>query len=248
MFLLQLACSVSAFLFVTRTLNKNSDNSSKADEETKIVTGVFAAMLVLLNFFAAKMFLPVLLVLCGTWMVAWQAVIRWLVIRSQSRFPEMHHILDDVHANMISGQSFRLAWQSMCERQRPNAQKKLLRYLQDVTFSQHEARNLKSREDNLLFELIRIDREPHRARQRVAELRERFFLQYRFRRRSRQMTLQVRMQAWVIGSLFVGLFALQVWERGWSRNLILAAMPAAALFVGGLIGVAVMCRRFRWNI
>jgi hypothetical protein len=95
-------------------------------------------------------------------------------------------------------------------------------------------------------ELGRIERSQSKCADQLRALRKQIKTLQDFRRKSGQVTMQIRMQAAVSALLYVALLLFMTTQFGFygNRGLILAS---GALFSGGLVTVFVIGRRNRWN-
>ncbi len=98
----------------------------------------------------------------------------------------------------------------------------------------------------LFEELMRIEKSQSKCADQLRALRKRVKTIEDFRRRSGQVTMQIRMQAAISALLYLGLLAFMISQFGFFayRGLILLS---GSLFLSGLVTVFVIGRRVRWN-
>jgi hypothetical protein len=98
----------------------------------------------------------------------------------------------------------------------------------------------------LYEELCRIEKSQSKCVDQLRALRKQIKMMEDFRRRSGQVSMQIRMQASVSAVLYVGLLLFMITQFGFFeyRGLILTS---GVLFFGGLVTVFVIGRRSQWN-
>ena len=213
----------------------------------KIVTAVFCSVVffVALNIFERhSTFVTCLAILasCGFAVIA--TSLTRFQIKSRKKFVPMHQVFEEVLGLMTAGQSFRTAWLQMCQTLSAPQRQHYEKLLEHVAFSQQNYRDRSKLDQKLLSEIERIDQEPHLARQRVCEVRDRLQMIHSFRRRSRQLTLQVRMQAWILATFFAALVFVQIGTRPWTPFLAKCLFMSLGLFGFGFFLLLRAPRRF----
>jgi hypothetical protein len=155
-------------------------------------------------------------------------------------------IIDQLVLGVQSGHSLRSSLHSLAA-----AEASLLRVsLQNLVHAivvENSSAGLKSPQLMTLFdELSRIERSQSKCAEQLKAFRRHLKTLEDFRRRSGQVSLQIRMQALVSAALFAGLLLFMITQFGFSayRGLILTS---TALFLTGLVTVFVIGKRAKWN-
>lgn len=100
--------------------------------------------------------------------------------------------------------------------------------------------------DVLMTEFIEIDRSSTKVVDQVRAFRRQVKTEEDFRRRSGQILEQVRMQAIIVTSMYVGLLVFVSLNFGFYKNLNLILFTAS-LFVGGLYWIFSVGRKMKWK-
>lgn len=100
---------------------------------------------------------------------------------------------------------------------------------------------------DLQMELLEIDRSNNRVVEQVRSLRRQLKMREDFRRRSGQVTQQIKMQAIIVTVLYLGLLAFVIAQFGGREhaNLLLFSN---GIFFCGLITVFQIGRRMKWKV
>jgi phosphatidylserine synthase len=155
-------------------------------------------------------------------------------------------IVDQLLLGVQSGHSLRSSLHAMAA-----GESSLLRIpLQNLVHAiavESSSSGLSSAKLRVLFEeLSRIERSQSKCGEQLKAFRRHLKTLEDFRRRSGQISLQIRMQAVVSAVLYVALLAFIVTQFGFfqHRGLILIS---AMLFLSGLVTVFVIGKRAKWN-
>lgn len=155
-------------------------------------------------------------------------------------------ILDHLILNVQSGQSLRVSL-DMLARQESSLLRVSLENLSHAIIYETSAANLQSEAlKNIFSELSRIERSQSKCADQLRAWRKNLKTMDDFRRRSGQVTLQIRMQAAISAVLYVALLLFVVTQFGFKphRGLILMS---GALFFGGVVTVFVIGRKMKWK-
>ena len=156
-------------------------------------------------------------------------------------------LLDSVILGLQSGKSFRLSLQSAVDMQSGWVRLQLMELFESI----YVAKNVIAMKSPLLkdfqAELAEIDRSQVRCVEQVRALRRHLKMQEDFRRRSGQVTQQIKMQAIIVTVLFCGLLSFVILQFGFKQNQTLI-LTSALVFISGLIGIFLMGRRLKWKV
>jgi hypothetical protein len=155
-------------------------------------------------------------------------------------------ILDHLVLGVQSGQSLRTSLQVLSARESSLLRIPMQNLVHAVTLENSSASLESPTLKKLYEELSRIEKSQSKFAEQLRALRRQTKTLKDFRRRSGQVTMQIRMQALVSAVLYVALLVFIIAQFGFfeNRRLILAS---ALLFFGGLVTVFVIGRRNRWN-
>lgn len=154
--------------------------------------------------------------------------------------------LDQLVLGVQSGQSLRTSLQSLSAGESSLLRIPLQNFVHALTF-ENSANGLRSNTLRSLFgEMNRIEKSQSKCADQLRAMRKQIKTMKDFRRRSGQVTMQIRMQAAVSAVLYLALLFFMITQFGFypNRRIILAS---AILFGAGLVTVFVIGRRNRWN-
>ena len=120
---------------------------------------------------------------------------------------------------MKSGKAFQLSMIETVNESDPRDRMKLGEIASVVAFSQQKVEVTSDpfiRE--VILELVKVDRTPHSAIQRLSVFRDRLDLESDFRHKSGQALAQVRAQSLVMSGLYIAVFILVVTRFGWKKK------------------------------
>lgn len=155
-------------------------------------------------------------------------------------------VLDQLILGVQSGQSLRASLGSLSQQESILLRVSLENMVHAIVFEE-SSKNLRSPALRALFEdLKQIEKSQAKCADQLRALRRNLKIMEDFRRRSGQVSLQIRMQAGISAALFVGLLLFTVLQFGFFqyRSLILTSIT---LFFAGLVTVFVIGRRMRWT-
>lgn len=212
---------------------------------TKIGTAYLFCELLAVIFLPAPGFVTISLILHSFLWLAQQTLTHWRVHRFQRKFLL---ILDQVILGMSSGLSFRQSFESAKNRMEPIVQQQLAEIMGHVAFSQQKSSSQTNEFlRDLIEELTLVDQQPHRALQRLQTLRRKLKMEQNFRRRSGQVTQQLRAQAIILSGMYAFLLIFVSQQIGLSRYLNLTLI-SLMLFSLGLLFILNIGKRFRWKV
>jgi len=168
--------------------------------------------------------------------------------RYQEKLIHAHtlRLLDHLILNVQTGQSLRVSLMSL-SRQEPSLLRVSWQNLAHALVVENSSSSLKSPTLRYLFdELSRIDKSQSKCADQLRSFRRNLKTLEDFRRRSGQVSLQIRMQGAISTLLFIGLLLFMVTQFGFyqHRSLILVA---GSLFFTGVVTVFVIGRRLQWT-
>lgn len=95
--------------------------------------------------------------------------------------------------------------------------------------------------------MFAIDRSNSRNIERVVACRNHYKMFQNFRRRSGQITAQIKMQAIIVTFLFLGLLGFVIAQFGY-RDHLSTIVAASFFFVIGLVSIFFIGRRMKWKV
>ena len=129
-------------------------------------------------------------------------------------------LLDSVILGLQSGKSFRISLHTAIENQSGWRRNQLREIYNSLVTAENVIAVKSSLLKDLQTELGEIDRSQNRTVDQVKALRRHLKLQENFRRRSGQVTQQIKMQAIIVTALFVALLRLSRKPRCTSRDAV----------------------------
>lgn len=172
-------------------------------------------------------------------------ILRIFLIKELSR--ALIPLLDQVIMGLQTGNSFRVSLRAAIENQ-GGWKRNQLREVYESVVSTDRTSDLKSAVlKDFLLEMIEIDASQSRSVDQVRALRRQLKMQEDFRRRSGQVTQQIKMQAIIVTALFLALLTFIIGQFGYvaHRNLIFGSV---SIFIVGLIWIFAIGRRMKWKI
>ncbi|MNT27442.1 hypothetical protein D3C72_1630730 [compost metagenome] len=155
--------------------------------------------------------------------------------------------LDAVILGLQAGQSFRSSLHAAIESQSGWIRNQLRDLYNSVVMSD-EVIDLKSALlADLREEFREIDRSQMKCADQLRALRRQLKMREDFRRRSGQVTQQIKAQAIIVTALFCALAGFVIAQFGWKEHAKLILL-SSAVFILGLIWIFLMGRRFKWNV
>ena len=156
-------------------------------------------------------------------------------------------LLDSVSLGLQTGKSFRLALFSAIENQQGWQRNQLREIYNSISSSESIPSIRCPMIKDLQAELVEIDRSQNRIIDQVRALRRHLKIQENFRRRSGQVTQQIKMQAIIVTGLFAALLIFVIKQFGFVQNKNLIFL-SVIIFLIGLIWIFSVGRRMKWKV
>ncbi|KHD88023.1 MAG: hypothetical protein OM95_10880 [Bdellovibrio sp. ArHS] len=156
-------------------------------------------------------------------------------------------LLDGVILGLQTGKSFRSSLYAAIENQSGWRRHQLMELYQSLAMSENVIAMKSALLQDFRDDLQEIDRSQSRCIEQVKALRRDLKMHEDFRRRSGQVTQQIKMQAIIVTALYVALFLFVIMQFGFKehKNLILTSF---LIFFGGLVWIFVAGRRMKWKV
>lgn len=156
--------------------------------------------------------------------------------------------LNNILLQMKGGNSFRRAFQLANQSNKGIFCEKFKQIYDFVVFSQHINANshpifLKE----VIYELKQVDSHPHKAIQRLTNLRRKHLILEKFRQKSGQVLRQIRIQSLILTGLYFALLTFVSVNYGFKKHLLVISL-SFLIFVLGLVGVFAFGRKIKWKI
>ncbi len=156
-------------------------------------------------------------------------------------------LLDCVILGLQTGKSFRVALHAAIETQSGWIRHQLLEVFESLTMSENVIAAKAALIKDFQQEILEIDRSPSRCLEQVRSLRRQYKMQEDFRRRSGQITQQIKMQAIIVTALFLALLIFVIAQFGFNQHRFLILL-SSLIFFAGLIWVFFVGRRMKWKV
>lgn len=156
-------------------------------------------------------------------------------------------LLDSVILGLQSGKSFRFSLNTAIENQRGWMRNQMREIYNSITTSEVHIATKSALLKDLQQELMEIDRSQNRCLDQVKALRRHLKLQENFRRRSGQVTQQIKMQAIIVTALYFALLGFVFVQFGFMEHRFLI-LSSAFLFISGLFIIFSVGRRMKWKV
>lgn len=172
-------------------------------------------------------------------------ILRYFLMRRLSS--ALIPLLDSVILGLQSGKSFRISLHAAIENQSGWRRNQLREIYNSLVTAENVIAVKSALLKDLQAELAEIDRSQNRVVDQVKALRRHLKIQENFRRRSGQVTQQIKMQAIIVTALFLALLSFVITQFGFSehRFLILASV---LIFVVGLFWIFNVGRSMKWKV
>jgi hypothetical protein len=174
-----------------------------------------------------------------------------IVIRHQREKNFRSHFLEYLERVILfvrGGKSFRQALTSANQDNEAFTQQRMEKVLEFVFFSQHSNVIESDRfTQEIIKELVSIDRSSHRSLERLSLLRRNLKLESDFRRKAEQVLRRIKWQSYIFTGLYLALVLFML--TSFSIKDILNELLLSALFFGvGLVWIIFSGRTIKWNI
>lgn len=155
--------------------------------------------------------------------------------------------LDGVILSLQTGKSFRTSLRVAAELQEGWVHIRLREVVESLTVSENVIAMKSALIKDFRAELMEIDQSQTRCLEQVQALRRQLKMQEDFRRRSGQVTQQLKMQAIIVTALYLGLLIFVIVQFGFlkHRSLIFLSL---FFFITGLFWIFLMGRRMKWKV
>lgn len=156
-------------------------------------------------------------------------------------------LLDMVLLGLQSGKSFRAALRFAVENQRGWMRHQFMEIYESLMLAENVIVMKSALLEDLRRELAEIDRSKNRTIDQLRALRREIKMLQNFRRRSGQVSQQIKMQAIIVTVLFLSLNLFVIRQFGFAenKNLILGS---SLVFGIGLGAIFWMGRSFKWKV
>ncbi|MGZ3774903.1 MAG: hypothetical protein ACXVCY_01080 [Pseudobdellovibrionaceae bacterium] len=155
--------------------------------------------------------------------------------------------LDSVILGLQTGKSFRLSLIAATETQSGWVHHQVKEVVESLQMSENVTAMKTALLKDFQKELTEIDRSQTRCVDQVKALRRELKMHEDFRRRSGQVTQQIKMQAIIVTALYIALLAFVITQFGFNehRHLILMSF---LIFLAGLLWIFSVGRRMKWKV
>lgn len=155
--------------------------------------------------------------------------------------------LDCVILNLQAGKSFRFSLQLSVEMQSGWVRHQLAEVCESLQMSKNVIAMKSALLKDLRDELVEIDQSQVRCVEQVRALRRSLKMQEGFRRRSGQVTQQIKMQAIIVTLLFFMLLGFVIMQFGFKAHSTWIFL-SSIIFLIGLTWIFLMGRRMKWTV
>ncbi len=244
---INLLLSVFGFVVVTRTLMICADEFALTKQNTTMIV-LFTFLLIVISIFLFQdhrfffwIFIGIIWISLNIFPYFFRKkLIQKLKIRSIS-------LLDEVILGLQVGKSFRTSLEQAVQNQNSWYRIQFLEIYSAVVASERPSKTTKTAFLNILIEEFRnIDQSQTKIVEQVRALRRQIKIEDDFRRRSGQVTQQIRIQAVVISFLYLALLSFVVMQFGFFQNQMLI-MASSLLFIAGLAWIFLVGRGMKWK-
>lgn len=233
------------FVFAHRILRSSLQKIGLSNLHTRIFLVLAALMIVFFIILAPH---PSLLwIFFGTLFILLK-LLPQLFSRYQEKLIQSHtlRMLDHLILSVQSGHSLRASL-AMLSRQEPSLLRVSWENLVHAIAVENSPASLKSPSLKKLFgELSRIEKSQAKCVDQLRSLRRNLKTLEDFRRRSGQVSLQIRMQAAISTLLFAGLLLFMITQFGFYQHQTLILVSGTLFFIG-VVTVFVIGRRLQWT-
>ncbi|WP_413289385.1 hypothetical protein [Bdellovibrio sp. HCB337] len=168
--------------------------------------------------------------------------------RYQEKLIHAHtlRVLDHLILGVQSGQSLRASLMMLASQESSLLRVSWENLTHAICFENSSAGLKSPALKNLFEELHRIERSQSKCGEQMRSLRKNLKTLEDFRRRSGQVSLQIRMQAAISALLYVGLLLFMLTQFGFYQHRTIIIISGTLFFVG-MVTVFVIGRRIQWN-
>lgn len=173
------------------------------------------------------------------------AILRFFLIQRLRR--ALIPLLDCMILGLQTGNSFRNSFQSAVESQSGWERMQMLEVLQSLQYPEASEAAKAALLKDFQSEMRTIDKSQTRCVEQVKALRRHYKMVADFRRRSGQVSQQIKMQAIIVTALYLALFVFVIMQFGFEkhRNLLFIS---GIVFNAGLVFIFYIGRRMKWKV
>ncbi|QLY25385.1 hypothetical protein [Bdellovibrio sp. KM01] len=210
--------------------------------------------LMILNFFAIALIAAITQSTVSLWLFF------GILLISLKLFPEIFRIfliqrlqfavipmLDNLVLGIQAGKSFRQSLHMAIESQSGWQRNQLREIYNSIVTSENKIAVKSAVIKDLQAELLEIDRSQTRSLDQAKALRRQYKVEENFRRRSGQVTQQIKMQAIIVTALYGALLAFVFAQFGFMNHRFLI-LGSLFMFVFGLFIIFSVGRRIKWKV
>lgn len=247
MVLIWILLSVFGLFAAVRTFNVCESQRIFSEKHAEVIA-VFISVLILMLNFLLREHLVVQIFLQFTLFLTPFVLSKIIFLRREKHISKNFvSILDSVIIRMRVGSSLREALMTTANTQTPSTQFLVQEFVTLLSFDRplYELVSDQKLQKNFL-ELRNVDKQPHRAIERLKSLRRRLQMEEKLRQKSRKALLQARAQAVILSVMYLLLLSYSLWKYGWKSSATLIFV-SIVLFSVGSFWLWSMGRRFRWK-
>ncbi|MGZ3770322.1 MAG: hypothetical protein ACXVCP_11925 [Bdellovibrio sp.] len=155
--------------------------------------------------------------------------------------------LDCVILGLQTGKSFRVSLSTAVDSQSGWVYHQLKEVVESLRISENVTGIKSALLKDLQREFVEIDRSQTRCVEQIKALRRELKMYEDFRRRSGQVTQQIKMQAIIVTALYLALLTFVITQFGFKPHRFLISM-SFIIFSGGLLWIFSVGRRMKWKV
>lgn len=156
-------------------------------------------------------------------------------------------MLDCVILGLQTGKSFRASLLSAIENETGWVRHQLMEVFDSLRMSKNVIAVKSALLKDFIDEVVEIDRSQTRCLEQVRALRRHLKMREDFRRRSGQVTQQIKMQAIIVTVLYIALLSFVIMQFGFAKHRVLIFL-SGTVFVVGLIWIFLVGRGIKWRV
>lgn len=169
-------------------------------------------------------------------------------IREKIIQEDMVAILDSLIIYMRSGVSLRVAIEKSSHGLKPATGLLLKEFSTSLQYRNNRNSMTENSSIRIFFdEIAEVDQIAHKQVDRLKAMKRRLLTERNFRRKSRQATVQIKTQAWIMAAMYGLLLVYVSCEFGFWKNSSIIFF-SSAIFLMGLFFVLNMGRNYQWKL
>jgi Flp pilus assembly protein TadB len=240
--------SIIGFGIVVRTLKTYELLHLFKEKDLKWMRNLSLLSIIFLNFIFRSHIVALWIIQFVIFLSPWWLVMLVQVYREKIIHDQMLPILDSMIIFMRSGASLRSSLDRCMESGRPSVTMALKQFRLSLEYRKNRQAMSDNPKIHLFFDEIQsVDELTHRQVERLRALRRRLLIESKFRQKSRQATIQVKAQAWIMAVMYLLLLLYICHEFGFWKNSGLIFLSSVVFLVGFLL-VLKMGRSYQWKI